>query len=134
MWNKKMAAGHATIEDIRKLYEQISQTADKVYEQDIKPTYEEEIEKLIQSEIHSETNISTPQNPQENTEETTDTAIQKAIEQQTKEQQKPKPKHKKINIEKLAEPTPEEIEQTLYKDMINKYAEIAVRMKNGEQQ
>lgn len=129
-----MAAGHATIEDIRKLYEQISQTADKVYERDIKPTYEEEIEKLIQSEIHSETNISTPQNPQENTEETTDTAIQKAIEQQTKEQQKPKPKHKKINIEKLAEPTPEEIEQTLYKDMINKYAEIAVRMKNGEQQ
>jgi hypothetical protein len=126
MWNKKMAAGYATTEDIRKLYEQVTITADKVYEEDVKPTYNKEVENLAHEIANEET-------PPEETEEI-DPAIQKAIEEQIKEKEKPKKKKTKLNLEKLAEPTQEEIEEAQYKDMIGKYAGIAVRMKNGEQQ
>jgi len=128
IWNKKLAFGQGTPEDITNIAQKIKTLTDYIYENYTKQTYEAEIEKLIQS-TNTELN-------QEflKTEQTTDTAIQKAKEKQQKERQQKQEKKKKpkINLKELAEPTPEEVEEALYKDMINKYATIALNMKTGE--
>lgn len=96
IWQKKLAFGKATIQDLKQLYKKISNLTDNIYETTSK-NYEQQINQLIKQ-------IPPPtQNHKNGT-----------------EKQKPR----NIKLKDLAEPTEEETQEALYKQMVKQYAQV----------
>ena len=115
IWQKKLSTGKGTKDDIQKIRLELESLTNKIYEEDVAPTYNKEIENIIKDFSKS---------PEGETEPDWTKILEVQEEEEQQKEKKPPKKTMSQLVKEASKLTPEEEAEAYHKDLVSKYTRV----------